>query len=51
MQSRCETLKYKKRFGIDNRDLVYRSRGVYHTKDTSRMETARMKQEEEVTPE
>ena len=48
--SRCEDvsrLKHKGPSSMDNRERRSHARGVYPTKDTSRMETARVKQEEE----
>ena len=39
--------KYKGPFSMDCREQGSRARGVYPTQDTSRMGTARVKQEEE----
>ena len=40
--------KYKGPFSTDCRERGFHARGVYPTQDTSRMRTARAKQEEEV---
>ena len=47
MQSRSRRPKHKSLFGMDYRERGPHARGVYPTQDTSRMETARLKQEEE----
>ena len=49
--SRCEdvakTPKYERHLSMDCRERGSHARGVYPTQDTSRMGTARVKQEEE----
>ena len=46
--SRCKRPKYKGPSSMDYRERESHARGVYPTQDTSRIETAMVKQEEKV---
>ena len=45
LRRRCKRPTCKRQFSIDNRERGFHARGVYPTQDTSRMGTARVKEE------
>ena len=47
MQSRSKRLKLNRRFSMDDRERGSYARDMYSIQDTSRMGTAKVKQEEE----